>query len=249
MAKNNPGDILTGDWNPLLGCEKTSIGCKNCWFLEGIFPWHQRLGLIPPGVSPHEVTVFEKRLTKAYLKAKSGIVGVVQHGDLFWEKVPESLIHRVLVLIDEVAAEKPQTRYILWSKRSARMARVLIERYPAGLPKHYAVSVSVETPTNAQARLPDLVRIPGLRVAMLEPFFEAVDLRPFIRDLDWVVVGSETGHAGVKPLDLNWVRQVRDVTKANGKLFFVKQLGSSHRVQERLLDGVEWSEFPEGFAK
>jgi hypothetical protein len=24
MAKNNPGDILTGDWNPVIGCEKYS---------------------------------------------------------------------------------------------------------------------------------------------------------------------------------------------------------------------------------
>jgi len=27
MAKNNPGDILTCDWNPVIGCERYSAGC------------------------------------------------------------------------------------------------------------------------------------------------------------------------------------------------------------------------------
>lgn len=93
MAKKNPGDILTCDWNPVIGCERYSAGCAGCWYLDGIFPWQQRLGNIPTDVHPNEHYVFENRLTEASLRPKRGIVGVVQHGDLFWDQVPDEAIH------------------------------------------------------------------------------------------------------------------------------------------------------------
>ncbi len=36
MARHNPGDILTGDWNPIIDCKRYSAACKNCWYLNGI---------------------------------------------------------------------------------------------------------------------------------------------------------------------------------------------------------------------
>ena len=51
MAVSVDGDVLTGDWNPLIGCERYSAGCKNCWFLDFMFPWQQRLGNIPSTAS------------------------------------------------------------------------------------------------------------------------------------------------------------------------------------------------------
>ncbi len=83
MAKYNPGYILTWDRNPVIGCEKYSAGCARCWYLDGIFPWKQRLGNIPLGIDRNEHHVFVKRLTEDALKPKNGIVEVVQHGDLF----------------------------------------------------------------------------------------------------------------------------------------------------------------------
>jgi len=84
MAKNNPGDVLTCDWNPVIGCRRYSEGCRSCWYLDGIFPWQQRLGNIPPHVLPTESHVFDKRLNSESLRMKNGIVGIVQHGDLFF---------------------------------------------------------------------------------------------------------------------------------------------------------------------
>ncbi|NLJ46151.1 MAG: hypothetical protein GX430_06290 [Treponema sp.] len=62
MAKDNPGDILTCDWNPVIGCQRFSAACRKCWYLDGIFPWQQRLGNIPAQVRPNEAWVFEKRM-------------------------------------------------------------------------------------------------------------------------------------------------------------------------------------------
>ncbi len=248
MAKNNPGDILTCDWNPVIGCEKYSIGCARCWYLDGIFPWQQRLGNIPAGIGRNEHHVFTNRLTEDALKPKNGIVGVVQHGDLFWDQVPDSIINQVLSIVDHVAIAKRRTpKYILWTKRAKRMADFLVRRYPAGLPDYLAVSVSSEDQVTADERLPQLARINGTRIIMLEPLLGPVDLSHHL-PAEWIIVGSETG-TGARPLNLNWVRPIRDQAKTRDIPFFIKQLGASHKVSLRELDGRTWDEFPEGFEK
>lgn len=253
MAKKNPGDILTCDWNPIIGCERYSVGCAGWWYLDGIFPWQQRLGNIPANVHSNEHYVFENRLTEASLRPKRGIVGVVQHGDLFWDKVPDSAIERVLSVVDAVeranpvSAARASTRYRLWTKRAHRMAGLLARRYPDGLPPYLAAAVSVEDQATADERLPHLSRIRGTRAIALEPLLGPVDLSRYL-PVEWVIVGSETGH-GARPIDLYWVRSLRDQSTALGISFFIKQLGTSHKDQLRQLDGRTWDEFPAGFEK
>ena len=79
MAKHNPGDILTSDWNPIVGCHRYSAGCRDCWWLDGIMPWQIRLGNLPQSVTEGEPTELEARFDPAKLRPKKGIVGVVQH--------------------------------------------------------------------------------------------------------------------------------------------------------------------------
>lgn len=247
MAKRNPGDILSCDWNPVIGCERFSTACRNCWYLDGIFPWQRRLGNIPRHLESDESHVFDRRLTEAALAGKRGIVGVVQHGDLFWDRVPDAVIERVLAIVDAVAPRRPATKYLLWTKRARRMADTLVRRYPGGLPSYLAAAVSVEDQESADLRLPELARITGTRVAVLEPLLGPVDLRGHL-SLEWVILGSETGKAP-RPLDPDWARAVRDQVVPAGIPFFIKQLGTSHREQARELDGLSWSEFPEGYIK
>lgn len=256
MAKKNPGDILTCDWNPVVGCRRYSRGCRKCWFLDGIFPWQQRLGRIPADQAPGEPLVMEGRLNVKSLVSKKGIVGVVQHGDLFWDKIDDATIGRILDVVDAAAAEKARrgdgTRYVLWSKRAERMADVLAARYGDRVPSYLACSVSVEDQRTIDERLPHLLRIRGQRIAMIEPMLGPVNLERFL-DVSWVVLGSETGKPKEEPrpapLPLEWARAVRDLVVPKGIPFFVKQLGASHKKQERILDGRMWDEFPPGFVK
>jgi protein gp37 len=59
-------------------------------------------------------------------------------------------------------------------------------------------------------------------------------------NLDWVIVGSETG-PGKRPMELAWARDLRDQCQAASVPFFFKK-GSDG---SRLLDGREWNEVPE----
>ncbi len=252
MAKKNAGDILTGDWNPVIGCQRYSRGCRKCWFLDGIFPWQQRLGNIPAEYGSNQPHVMEKRMTVESLKPKNGVVGVVQHGDLFWDQVEDATIGRVLAIVDEVAKAKAKrgntTKYVLWTKRAERMADVMVARYPKGVPSYLACGVSIEDQQTADARLPHLLRIPGHRFIMIEPMLGPIDLAPYL-DVGWVVLGSETGGEDAAPLDLAWARAVRDQAVQAGVPFFIKQLGNNHKKPQRELDGRTWDQFPAGFCK
>lgn len=158
------------------------------------------------------------------------------------------MIERVLTIMESVAAKKRALpKYLLWTKRTERMAAILARRYPEGLPGWLAVSVSVENQAAADERLPQLLKIQGTRIIMLEPLLEQVTIERFL-PVEWVVVGSETGK-NARPIDPGWVASIRDEMKARGIPFFIKQLGTSHKTQERLLEGREWNEFPGGFEK
>jgi hypothetical protein len=91
--------------------------------------------------------------------------------------------------------------------------------------------------------------------------------------VDWVIVGGESGH-NARPMHPKWARSLRDQCQGAGVAFFFKQWGefvpddhykgsiagkkphfwpghirfTSLKVGKheagRLLDGVEWSEFP-----
>jgi protein gp37 len=75
------------------------------------------------------------------------------------------------------------------------------------------------------------------------------DCRPFQRKrgdgISWVIAGGESG-PNYRPMDLDWARSLRDQCQAAGVAFHFNQVGGrTHAAGGRLLDGREWSEFPE----
>lgn len=62
--------------------------------------------------------------------------------------------------------------------------------------------------------------------------------------LDWVISGGETG-PGARPMHPDWVRSLRDQCQDAGVPFFFKGWGGTNKKEAgRLLDGVEWNQFP-----
>jgi protein gp37 len=62
--------------------------------------------------------------------------------------------------------------------------------------------------------------------------------------IDWVIVGGESG-PGFRPLDLDWVRQIRDRCVGLGIPLFFKQVGGrTPKAGGRELDGRTWDQMP-----
>ena len=62
--------------------------------------------------------------------------------------------------------------------------------------------------------------------------------------IDWVIAGCESGPAA-RPMDLDWVRYLRDQCRAANVPFFLKQAKFDGKlVKMPFLDGKQWMEYP-----
>lgn len=126
-------------------------------------------------------------------------------------------------------------------------------------PGHVWLGTTVEDRRRAEERIPLLCALPAVvRFLSVEPLLEEIDLsataagpRP---DLQWVIVGGESGH-GARPMAAAWVRSLRDQCAALDVPFFFKQWGChdesgrpcSKKAGGRLLDGQTHNGWPHGF--
>lgn len=122
------------------------------------------------------------------------------------------------------------------------------ERYfPFGLPRRMWVGVSAGSQAAWDEMRDEFRRVRldlnGIAFVSVEPMTGPVTLGKVPA---WVIVGAEsrTGKAGA-PMDLDWVRTLRDETKAAGAAFFYKQGVENGRiVGTPELDGRTWTEVP-----
>ena len=93
-------------------------------------------------------------------------------------------------------------------------------------------------------RADELRRAPAtIRFLSLEPLLgplPSLDLS----GIDWVIVGGESG-PDFRPLDLGWVRELRDRCVSMRIPLFFKQIGGlTPKAGGRLLDGRTWDQYP-----
>ena len=87
------------------------------------------------------------------------------------------------------------------------------------------LGVSVEDQQRADERIPLLLECPAsLRFLSVEPLIGSVDIGQRVSDIDWVIVGGESG-PGARECDVSWIRSVVEQCQGTGVPVFVKQLG------------------------
>jgi protein gp37 len=191
--------------------------------------------------------------------------------DLMHAKVPVDFLAQVWA----VMALTPQHTYQILTKRPERYAHVLDGPCGCGgghLPGiHFRSRVQDHTRRLAQGREVDLMsrwplenvwlgtsiesddyvrRADALRAAPATTRFLSLEplLGPLpsldLAGIDWVIVGGESG-PGHRPLDLAWVRQIRDRCVGLGIPLFFKQVGGrTPKAGGRELDGRTWDQIP-----
>ncbi len=145
------------------------------------------------------------------------------------------------------------------ARERLRLERLLTYLWQWPLPNVW-LGTSVEHQAAADERIPPLLTTPAaVRFLSCEPLLEPVDLDAFLWEdagpvwagrnlanpgLDWVICGGESG-AHARPMDLDWARSLRDQCVAANVAYFFKQVGGrTPKANGRLLDGREWSEYP-----
>ncbi|MBD2891368.1 hypothetical protein amrb99_02730 [Actinomadura sp. RB99] len=231
-------------WNPTTGCDRISRGCDNCYALT-LAKRLKAMGQAryqndgdPRTSGPgFAITLHEDSLDLPFKWKKPRTVFVNSMSDLFHARVPLDYVRRVF----DVMEQTPQHTYQILTKRARRLRRVANDlRWPPNV----WIGVSVED-REALDRVDELRQVPAsVRFLSCEPLLaplSGLDLR----GIDWVIAGGESGK-GARPMNAEWVRDLRDQCTETGVAFFFKQWGGIRpKSGGRLLDGRTWDQMPD----
>lgn len=225
-------------WNPVTGCTKISAGCDHCYAER----FSERFRGTPghPFESGFDLTLRPERLEQPLAWRSPRMIFVNSMSDLFHKEIPKEFIARAF---DTMEHAHWHTFQIL-TKRSSLMRDFLRKRYGAKHgPAHMWFGVSVEDGSR-KSRIQHLRDAPaGVRFLSIEPLIGPMG-KIDLAGIDWVIVGGESG-PGARPMDPDWVRDIRDQCRADGVAFFFKQWGGLRpKSGGRKLDGRVWSQFP-----
>lgn len=261
-------------FNGWRGCTKVSPGCANCYAeklvtqrlngewgpgrprqLASDAMWREplkwdreaaaRIESLRPGMSRVDVPLSRPRVFCSSL------------ADWLDHEVPTAWRVRLFALIEAT----PHLDWLLLTKRPESWDARLLEAAAAGsefarrwlngeAPANIWIGTSVEDQVRAEARIPELLRIPArVRFLSMEPLLGPVDLEAIDYDgagrtdalrgvtftdgrnephkhnrIHWVIVGGESGPAA-RPMHPAWARSLRDECADAGVPFFFKQWG------------------------
>ena len=236
-------------WNPVTGCTRVSPGCDNC-YMFALYPRLRGMSVVGYEENPDVVQLLPERLNVPLKWKKPRHVFVNSMSDVFHPSVPYEFAFEIFKVMDETSRlyghvfqvlTKRPGRAVGWWERYA-------EHFPNGWPPNIWIGTSVENQKYAP-RITVLERIPAtVRFVSAEPLLEEIDLTEWLDRgaLNWLIVGGESGHRA-RPMDLDWVRQLRDQAFDAGVAFFLKQLGGSRGKRggdEALIDDRTWHEMP-----
>ena len=223
-------------WNPVTGCTKVSPGCKHC-YAERMARRLRGMGQ-PRYLRGFEVTLQEDLLERPLGWKKPRLVFVNSMSDLFHEDIPTHYIRRIFSVMERASWH----RFQVLTKRANRL-QGLSSRLP--WPSNVWMGVSVESKRYV-GRI-DCLRATGARVKFLslEPLLAPLPNLD-LAGIDWVIVGGESGPKA-RPMDPQWVREIRDQCLRAGVPFFFKQWGGVWKKRTgRTLEGRTWDQLPAG---
>jgi protein gp37 len=156
--------------------------------------------------------------------------------DLFHEDVPFDFIASVF----DTMREADWHVFQILTKRHERLAELAPH---LEWPRNVWMGVSIEN-KRWTLRADYLREVPAtVRFISAEPLLGPL-LGLNLRGIDWLIAGGESGPRH-RPVNVEWIRQLRDRCQDEGVSFFFKQWGGrTPKAGGRMLDEREWSELP-----
>lgn len=234
-------------FNPWMGCEKVSEGCRNC-YAETLT--RNRMGLDLWGKSsPRQVTKSPWKNVVAWNRAAPEHVGVLGAGqpdltfcaslcDVFED---HPVANRTRPQVWDIIRQCQDMHFQVLTKRPERIADNLPCDWGDGY-RNVWLGTSVEDMRVAK-RVDHLRHIPAVvRFISYEPALGSLnDLD--ITGIDWIIYGGESG-PGHRKENKQWARDMHAKCLANGTAFFHKQSAGYRTEMGIELDGQIVREFP-----
>ncbi len=219
------------NWRKPLKWDETPFYACSCCGWRGDRPTYDVLGSDVVAAScPHCVDAGRDHV----LRIARRRVFCASLADVFDNEVPQEWRADLFDLIDATK----NLDWLLLTKRIGNVGRMIPDRCSVALPRNVWLGATVVNQEEADRDIAKLlaVKMLGVRFLSMEPLLRPVDLAtlhytnaddwvvPALPDLDWVIVGGESGH-GARPMHPDWVRSLRDQCAAAGVSFHFKQWG------------------------
>ena len=234
MAQASSIEWTNATWNPVTGCTKISPGCKHC-YAERMARRLRAMGQ-PRYRDGFKVTLQPDVVQQPLRWRRPRMIFVNSMSDLFHKSVPDAFIAQCFDVMETAS----QHTFQVLTKRPERVAR-MVRSLP--WPKNVWMGTSIEN-ADYLGRIDSLTRVPAtVRFLSLEPLLGPLPQLP-LDGIHWVIVGGESG-PGARPMDANWVFDIRDQCVQQGVPFFFKQWGGVNKKKAgRQLDGRLWDDLP-----
>jgi protein gp37 len=240
MSDNSAIEWTDATWNPTTGCSKVSPGCAHCYaerlslrFGQSTKPW-------TPANADENVTIHPERFDMPLKWREPKRVFVDSMSDLFHELVPDHVIARVW----QTMAQAPRHQFQILTKRPERMPEIVARRVAEhGVLPNVWLGTSIEN-DRWVGRADHLRATPAaVRFISAEPLLGPLSSLDLM-GIDWLIVGGESG-SDHRPIEEEWVLDLRDRALAAEVAFFFKQWGGrTPKAGGRTLDGRTWDQFP-----
>ena len=223
-------------WNPVTGCTKISHGCKFC-YAQRMSKRLQAMG-VDKYKNGFDVTTHQSTLEIPLKWRTPRLVFVNSMSDLFHKSVPTSFIQSVF----DVMNKAEHHTFQVLTKRPGRAAKL---NYRLNWTPNIWLGTSIES-ARWMFRLEQLLEADAqTKFLSLEPLLGPLqDIQ--LAGVDWVIAGGESGPKA-RPMQADWVREIRNNCIDCGVPFFFKQWGGVFKKKTgRTLDGRTWDEMPPG---
>ncbi len=215
-------------WSPWRGCHKHSEGCRFCYIHKG----DAKRGI--------DTNIVEK--TDNFLAP----VAKKKNGE--YKMKPGQMVYVCFstdFLIDDadpwrgecwqMIKERSDLHFLFLTKRIERFMDCIPPDWGHGY-DNVTVGCTIENQEAADFRLSILNNLPiKHKNIVCQPLIEAVDLSPYLSGVELVVVGGESDKEA-RPLDFNWVLDIRQQCIENNVPFEFRQCGT-HFIK----DGKEYT--------
>lgn len=250
-------------FNPWWGCTKVSPGCVNCY--AETFSNRYKYDVFGPRKSRR---TFGEGYWQEPIKWNRQAAQLGERKRVFCASMADVFEHNPRIEAEReklwsLIEETPMLDWLLLTKRPENMRR--FAPWENEWPRNVWAMTSVENQELAQKRIPILLEVPAVvRGLSVEPLIGPVDLEPWLENIQWVIVGGESGQ-GARQMKPDWVRNLRDQCTTAGVPFFFKQWGEwtyieneehsgsneplltkrvGKKIAGRELDGKIWDELP-----
>lgn len=257
MSETSKIEWTDATWNPVVGCDKVSPGCANCYAES----YAKRFrAAVPFDV----ITLHPERMDWPTRWTRPRKIFVGSLTDPFHTSIPTAYRDRMfleMILAGrhtfQVLTKRPDLARDYLDGLTARPSMVgaalnaaqaggaIYADFVPAVPtpdalatfwplSHVWIGTSVENAHWADKRIPALLTVPAdIRFVSFEPLLGPIPAGAILPGIDWAIVGGESG-PNTRPFDPDWARTIFRTCHDLGIARFMKQLGGWPNKRDRM---------------